>query len=215
MDSQSPRKVPASPGKGTAILAALVIMTLFAAGIGKEMGFIENDTAKRISGVVFGLLVILFGNILPKLVSPLGSDAEAAGRSRAADRIAGLVLVLTGLAVVAIWLAVPADSAMLASAMAGLGGLFISLMLWTFQAAPRLAGFRGPEALEHPASIRRLTVLFLLHAVFWVFLIFLADTLWGDASAKWIAIAFTLLNGVIALPLIIGTLRTRRARPEK
>ena len=48
-------------------------------------------------------------------------------------------------------------------------------------------------------TAKRGLVLMLLHALLWVFAMFVADGLWGDAAAKWMAVAFVFANGAAGM----------------
>ena len=41
--------------------------------------------------------------------------------------------------------------------------------------------------------------MYILHAIGWVFAMFLADIIWGDKSMVWMLVGFTIANSVLAL----------------
>lgn len=51
-------------------------------------------------------------------------------------------------------------------------------------------------------------ILMLMHAVFWVAVIFLADSIWGDVVSRWLVVPAMILNGVLAV------IYSRRAKPQ-
>ncbi len=56
-------------------------------------------------------------------------------------------------------------------------------------------------------SAMRNAVYLILFALFWGFAMFLADSIWGDDVAQWMAVAYVLINGFI----IRFMLRKRRS----
>lgn len=43
----------------------------------------------------------------------------------------------------------------------------------------------------------RLAMLHILHAIFWVILMMLADVIWGDKSIPWTLVAYVLASGLL------------------
>ena len=66
--------------------------------------------APRISGVIFGIGVVLWGNYLPKLLSPWSLGEEPFDWQRV-HRFVGWVASLGGFALVMVWLALPLEGA--------------------------------------------------------------------------------------------------------
>mgnify|MGYP003665890195 CR=1 FL=1 len=87
---------PQAPGRSSS--TALVVLLIAFAGvvIAKESGQIDGVMAKRGVGALLGLMMVVTGNFLPKLIFPLTRSA----RVGAAERLCGWILVLTGLTLV-------------------------------------------------------------------------------------------------------------------
>ncbi|MGZ3306411.1 MAG: hypothetical protein ACXU8U_11175, partial [Asticcacaulis sp.] len=79
-------------------VGGLIVMALGGAAAGLT-GRFDHALGLRYFGVFMGLLMIISGNALPKLSQP-----HTAGAARTADRLAGWLFVLGGLAVVAQWI---------------------------------------------------------------------------------------------------------------
>lgn len=71
-------------------------------------------TARRVRGVMFGIGLGIWGNYLPKLVSPWSLDSEPFDWQRV-HRFAGWLATLCGAALVLVWLTLPIETARPAS----------------------------------------------------------------------------------------------------
>ena len=209
MSTQSPRR---PPGAVAALWVGILVLIIMGAGVAQELELFTADQAR--SAVVIGLcaMVMVLGNLLPKLVLPLSSP----GRDPAADRRAGWALALTGLAALLTWLLAPLEHALMLTSLVGFGGMALVGGSWLW----RRVEAAGVEALgltmslpgQAPVFTTRAVVGMLLHAVFWVFIMFLADATWGDVAARWVAVVFMVANGVLAATFG-GVAWRRRARP--
>ncbi len=56
----------------------------------------------------------------------------------------------------------------------------------------------------------RIVTILILHALLWVCAIFLIDTFWGDAASKWVAILFTLANGLLMTVLVLQSINKEK-----
>jgi hypothetical protein len=82
-------------------------------GIAYRAGVMDLDArivAWRLSGVLFGVLCVVWGNYLPKLVSPWRSGEEPFDW-QGVHQFAGRVAMLAGAAVIACWMALPVHTA--------------------------------------------------------------------------------------------------------
>ena len=187
-----------TPGSMAALLVGALVLIIMGSGLAQELELLTPAHAR--SAVVIGLcaMVMVLGNLLPKLVLPLSSH----GRDPRADRRAGWALALTGLAALLTWLLAPDDHALLLTALVGFGGMALVGGSWLW----RRVEAAGVDALgltmslpgQAPVLTIRAVVGLLLHAVFWVFIMFLADATWGDVAARWVAVVFMVANGVLA-----------------
>lgn len=185
---------------------------LLGAALAQELELVQRAHAR--SAVVMGLcaLVMVLGNVLPKLVSPLSTP----GRDAVADRRAGWAISLTGLAALLTWWVAPDASALLLTSLVGFGGLALVGGSWLWRRVEAAGAEDQGRKLEplsrHTLLSTRAAVGLLLHAVFWVFVIFLADATWGDVAARWVVVVFMVANGVLAATFG-GVAWVRGARP--
>lgn len=186
------------PGRATIVAYALLFPLFALVVVTREMGLLTSDDAKRAVGIVLAMLLAVTGNFLPKLLHP---DREAAAALHRQRRSAW-GLVLTGLALVVVLLIAPADRIERWSGIVGLGGLslvFIDALVQLPAAAVRSTRRADRTAIEIRHAATRQAALYIVHAIGWVFAMFLADDLWGDAAAIWMVVAFTISNGLLAV----------------
>ncbi len=178
-----------------------LVLAMAGAAAARETGLVDPDTGKRLAAAVMGLMIAACGNFLPKIVRSLAAGRETAAAFAAADRSAGVVFLLTGLAFAAIWLFAPIDRAALGASLAGLGGFLTALgvWLWRVRATPAYA---APVRLTSAAVAGRLTIFLVLAGLFLGGLILQVDAIWGDAAAQPLALAVSVgLPGLAALIL--------------
>ena len=188
------------PAPGRSSMAALVVLFVAFAGvvIARETGQIDGVLAKRGVGALLGAIMVVTGNFLPKLIFPLTRSPRAG----AAERLCGWILVLTGLTLIAAFALLPDEGVVFQGAVIGLIG-FAGVGL-TLLRSGRPAGRdqrADPGALAYRNAGVRVGAIFILHAIAWVFAMFIADVLFGDRAAIWMVIGFTIANGLLALPL--------------
>lgn len=101
-----------------------------------------GPVARRLSGILWGLFLAIWGNYLPKLVSPWRREEEWFDWQRV-HRFAGWTAVLCGIALVAVWLALPLQAAKLATigitatfCALGIGRKFLSVAEYSRRPAP-------------------------------------------------------------------------------
>jgi len=169
-----------------------LVALLLAVAAAKKLGYAEADLTKRGAGALFGIILATAGNALPKLVRPLSERRDPAA-AMAAERFAGRAFVLAGIAIVPICLLTPIAYALPLSSIIGLGAFGLV-------AANQALRSRG-EPLPHPRSAQG-AMLQIFHALLWVFAMFAADWIWGDAVAQWMAVVFTLAQGLLYAALI-------------
>ena len=97
------------------VFAALMMGIPLALTLARSYGLVDgSDVARRSTGVLIGLFLVMIGNNMPKNLPPLSSGCDAA-RQQAFHRRAGWTWVLCGLASAIGWLALPIDSAQIAA----------------------------------------------------------------------------------------------------
>ncbi|WP_417484080.1 hypothetical protein [Maricaulis salignorans] len=190
---------------GSLVIAVMVIAT---AG---EFELIGREWAKRGVGAALALLLLVLGNYWPKLFIPVDARRANPGPVLAAERFAATILVIAGLAALAVWVWWPATQMMAVAGAIVLAGFGLTAANW---ARVILTGGAAAQSAASGllASQPRLTVLMLMHALFWVAVIFFADSVWGDAVSRWLTVPFLLLNGGLGL---LYSRRLNRQRPAK
>jgi hypothetical protein len=96
--------------------AAIVIAVAEALAIARATGAIARDDegfALRFLGIACGLVVVYYGNIVPKKAACVDPASPDAARKQALQRYSAWVLVLAGLANTAIWVLAPIRQAAL------------------------------------------------------------------------------------------------------
>lgn len=193
-----------TPGRSSTIALVFLLLGFAAVVIAKETGQIDGIMAKRGVGALLGLIMMVTGNILPKLIFPL----TRAARIGTAERVSGWILVLTGLALVAAFAGLPDDNVALQGAVIGLAGFAgVGLTLiasgWSVQrdGLSVLAEPGESAPLAYRSARVRISAIFILHAIAWAFAMFVADAIWDDPAAIWMVVAFTIANSLLALAL--------------
>jgi hypothetical protein len=191
-------------GRSSTIALVFLLLGFAAVVIAKETGQIDGIMAKRGVGALLGLIMVVTGNILPKLIFPL----TRAARIGTAERVSGWILVLTGLALVAAFAGLPDDNVALQGAVIGLAGFAgVGLTLiasgWSVQRDGLSVLAEPGEAapLAYRSARVRISAIFILHAIAWAFAMFVADAIWDDPAAIWMVVAFTIANSLLALAL--------------
>lgn len=95
------------------VVAGLILLFSFAGTRLQDAGLIGGEP-ERVTGVIAGLVLVWFGNLMPKSAPDAQCTAEQACAFRT-KRFAGVAFMIGGLAHAAIWLLAPADIMSLAS----------------------------------------------------------------------------------------------------
>lgn len=106
--------------------AAIMIATAEALAIARAIGAIARDDesiALRFLGIAGGLVIVFYGNIVPKKTACVDPASPDAARRQRLQRYSAWVLVLAGLANTAIWALAPIKQAALWSMVPVAGGL--------------------------------------------------------------------------------------------
>ena len=191
-----------APGRSTSVALIALFIGLACVVIAKETGQIDNVMAKRGVGALMGLMMIVTGNFLPKLIFPLARGT----RVGAAERLCGWILVLTGLTLVAAFALLPSEDVAFQGAVVGLIGFAgVGLTLLGSGGSVRRDGITDPAepddsgALAYRSARVRVSALFILHGIAWAFAMFVADAFFGDGAAVWMMVAFTIANTLLAI----------------
>lgn len=192
--------------KAAAAIGSLLVAAVIGFAVTKEMGMIDNLLAKRGVGLALGGLLIVAGNLLPKLVLPLGARGGHGEKAAAAERFAGLVFVLAGLVQVMVWVFAPLNAPLVAS-LVGLTAVALAAANYIGLAmkgpARGLFAETPPQTRADRALLSKRGIVFqILYALVWVFAMFLADEIWGDQFSQWMAVAFVLTQGILVALLV-------------
>jgi hypothetical protein len=166
-----------------------LMLAAMAVAVANRTGVVEPATAKRGFGFIIGGLAIVVGNFLPKLRLFAGDPI----RTATAERVAGWILVLTGVADLAMFSFAPLDQAKLAAALLGISAMVAIGASW--------AGLLFLRRQEGLASEKRKIMTFLLIAFFYVFAnacaVFLTDDHRVRGLISWANVGFGLVFSVI------------------
>jgi hypothetical protein len=188
-----------------AVLAAVVTV-----GVGRRTGLLEPELAKRLGMVVFGIMLVVLGNYMPKFVVPWSTPAMVAAR-----RFAGWVFVLAGAAYVAFCLLAPMPQAVVVPSVIGIAAFVLAGVNWV-RAVRRGRQFPGTDGdvvtdiQLSPALVVQRAGPHILLGLFFVFVLFLSDALWGDSVARWMAVGYCLALA-IGVPLLAAGRRVLRS----
>lgn len=184
-----------TPGKVTFTAYAILFATFAGLVLAKETSLIDGLLAKRLIGSVFGGLMIVTGNFWPKLFHPSFGSISARR-----DRLIGWTFVLTGIALIITLAVLPNSSFELLTSLIGVFGFGVAVIV---AISARREEVKLPEEgtsdprLKRDMSLR-LVALYILHAIGWCYIMFLADAIWGDRAAIWTVMGFVFSNTAIA-----------------
>ena len=190
-------------GKNTIATVFCVCLLLVCLASAKKLEVLSNELTLRSIGVGIGVVLILTGNILPKFVLPLAVRKGGPKWMTELERFAGWAFFITGFVFGLAWLIVPLPYAKVVSSTLGLLGCLVVCGVWLWRTWPRPFGLGRPEVESlsqktyQQAAEGRRTIICLIHAVVWVFIILLMDAIWGDHAAQWTAVLFVLANGIL------------------
>jgi hypothetical protein len=171
-------------------------------GVLREQGTIDPDLGRRAVAILLGLMLAVTGNVLPKLVRPLAAHAGDPARCLAADRFAGWTFAIAGLIFAALWVFAPIQHVMRISALVGLGAFALVAasqlrLVLAADARGRHERTSHSPAVDEAAAATRIVAVQLLHALLWVFAMFLTDSIWGDTVAQWMVLPFIIASGAL------------------
>ena len=189
-----------------------IVGTVTAVAAAKGMGFLEAAATRRAIGLLIGVMALVIGNFLPKL-RPLNSPDANPTKEMAAERFAGWILVLAGIAYIALFLFAPLDQAGRLSSVLGIGALVAIATNWAWLGRTALSRSRpleGKPPLAEHAEQRKL-VIWLLFAFAYVFataslISLFHDRPWIHDFGSWIVLGFGMMYAVL-----YGALESKRS----
>lgn len=123
---------------GRALLIAVLFVGVAAALKYAPPGYIDPGLARRLVGIMTGLIVIYYANEVPKALTPLAALRCDPAAEQSLRRFTGIVLVLGGVGYVLSWIAAPLAHAN-AIAMSLLGAALFAVLVRLGVAASRRA----------------------------------------------------------------------------
>lgn len=105
---------------GSLVWGAGMIAVAFGASFARKLGYIDQDTARRVVTCVIGLWMAWYGNRMPKALVPSAC-------ARQARRVGGWTMVLSGLVYAGLWAFAPIPVATTAGTGAVLAGMAVTL----------------------------------------------------------------------------------------
>lgn len=193
-----------------AFLSLVGMVTAEAAA--KGMGFLEAAATRRAIGLLIGVMALVIGNFLPKL-RPLNSPDANPAKEMEAERFAGWILVLAGIAYIVLFLFAPLDQAGRLSSVLGISALVAIATNWAWLGLTALSRSRqiaGKARLTEQAEQRKL-VIWLLFAFAYVFataclVSLFRDRPWVHDFGSWIVLGFGMMYAVL-----YGVLESKRS----
>ena len=108
---------------GSLVWAAGMIAVAFGAQFARKLGYIDQDTVRRLVSCSIGLWMVWYGNGIPKAMLQVRAPACA----RQAQRVTAWSMVLSGLVYAGLWAFAPIPVAMSAGTGAVVAGMAVSL----------------------------------------------------------------------------------------
>ena len=197
----------ATPTIGFLALTAVLV----AVALGQRAGAIAPALAFRAIVAGLGLMTLLAGNFLPKL-RPLAASEGRTTRIAASERRAGRMLVVMGLALVALSLLAPVEVTRRIAplvALAGVGWIELDWMwtAWISRPTP------GEAAVSRSGGERRIIAAWMLFGLAYLLVtaslkFMVTDARWARDLGAWIVIGFTFAYSLMLVIL------DRRKRPS-
>jgi hypothetical protein len=182
-----------------AVIGLMGVMAVAAAiAVAADFGIISRGDMGRAFGLVIGGMFVVIGNFMPKM-RPLATAGLDPARIRGAERFAGWLMVLAGVACGALFVLTPLEQARRASSIVGICAIVPIASHWAWLAKNGRIKTRGtveaPSAAEPEAYERRKLIVWLLVAFLYAFasacVAFLFhDAPWRDKLATWMLVGF-------------------------
>lgn len=184
----------------TMVLAFLTLTAVATAlGLGTRFGAIDPGLARRGIGTAIGAIFVVAGNFLPKM-RPLNTGGDPA-TTTAAERVAGWLLVLVGIANIGLFMFARLDVARSISSIIGIGALAVIALNWAWLARGLMFGRHTTDAQATPQRApteRRRIMAWLLFAIFYLAVtawvkVFVSDPAATDKVGVWMLLTFSIV----------------------
>ena len=121
------------------IFAALILAFSFSLTLAVRSDLIDGSTQQRAQGVMIGMVLVIFANLVPKTLEPLSATRCGRSKTQAVQRFTGWTLVLAGLGYSIAWLVLPIEHARVPAMSLVASGLLLVLarVAWAFARGSR------------------------------------------------------------------------------
>ncbi len=144
---------PEEESSGWIALGGLIIGVSLAAEVAKSVGGLGETTAQRAVGVAMGVFLVVVGNAMPKILTPLTRQRCDPASVQSLQRFAGWAFVLAGLVYAAAWVVLePLQAALWSGLVTGACVLVVVVRLALVIARGRGTPPRGPTGAHRPTS---------------------------------------------------------------
>ena len=96
---------------GSVIVAGLILAAAQGIKLIDTLGDFDMDRLERVWGVGIGVVLVIMGNVMPKILSPLAAQRCSESKTQSIQRFAGWSFVLAGLAYAIVWMVLPVTQA--------------------------------------------------------------------------------------------------------
>ncbi|HXW82821.1 MAG TPA: hypothetical protein VEJ86_00310 [Candidatus Binataceae bacterium] len=175
-----------------------------ALALAKGERLIDAGAAARAIGFTIGVMIVVVGNFLPKM-RPLESNAGDSAMATSAERFAGWLLVLAGLAYTGLFAFAPLAEARPISSIIGIGTLLVIAVNWAWLKRGALFNSKIAEecsTLREPAPERRKIAIWLMFALAFVLVsacgkFLFNDNRWANEVGSWLVLVFGMTYAVL------------------
>jgi len=120
------RIVRRSVGLASLMIASAQVLSLLS---DIRPDWISISLEERATGLLFAVILMAIGNIMPKTPVPLSEDGQASSRRQAQMRMSGLMMLLTGILYGGVWIFAPLAQAGLISKIVLISGMVLMMAL--------------------------------------------------------------------------------------
>ena len=97
--------------KRALLMAGCILGLAWSLAAAANTGLIEPTTTRRLMGAANGIVLAIFGNVIPKTLRPLACEKFDPARAQAYRRFGGWTFTLAGLGSSVAWLTLPMEFA--------------------------------------------------------------------------------------------------------
>ncbi len=187
----------------TAVVGFLCLVAFSAAvALASRTGVLDAGLARRAIGVIVGLMMIVTGNLLPKM-RPLRTLAMHRAPTTTAERTAGWILVLAGMASVSAFVLAPLAAAKSLMSALGFGALAAIAVSWLWLGVLRRDSAVVTTPPNRRASKKRDLIVWLLFGFLYVLITACIAFGFGAYAnlAPWLMVAFGAGYAAVAIVL--------------